>query len=349
MTASTEQERAECRAAYEKDFCPYKGNPDPWVVWQAAWIAARRAPVVPQGHEQKTVRFMNAVVAAIEHGITYQRKPEELIKRIGQELNLLLLAAAPQPPEAPTRQQIEQYLYEQDVVTVSREVAAAAGLARLAGKMQAAPVVLQELREAAQAVVERFDAPNWKDLPATGDYIARLRIALAAAPKHPETAPNSHEWGCRANAFSDCTCGEKMQANMMKMCYPLGAAALQTPEAEKQACWCETCRPLTVADMRFIVCPDCGNKRCPKAKSHLNTCTNSNAPGQKGSSWEHVKAAQASRITEICAQMCESRASSLVASGQATAANEAKKCASVLRNPPDAWREKLLAAQEQSK
>lgn len=68
-------------------------------------------------------------------------------------------------------------------------------------------------------------------------------------------------------------------------------AAPQPPESEKQACWCETCRPQTLADMRFIVCPDCGNKRCPKAKSHENACTNSNAPGQKGSSWEHVKPA----------------------------------------------------------
>jgi hypothetical protein len=41
--------------------------------------------------------------------------------------------------------------------------------------------------------------------------------------------------------------------------------------------------------MRFIVCPDCGNKRCPKANDHRNACTNSNEVGQHGSSWEHVK------------------------------------------------------------
>lgn len=55
------------------------------------------------------------------------------------------------------------------------------------------------------------------------------------------------------------------------------------------SCWCETCRPITPSDMRFIVCPDCGNKRCPKANHHDNACTTSNAPGQPGSSWEHVK------------------------------------------------------------
>lgn len=54
-------------------------------------------------------------------------------------------------------------------------------------------------------------------------------------------------------------------------------------------CWCETCRPVTLGDMRMVVCPECGNKRCPKATHHDNACTNSNEIGQKGSSWEHVK------------------------------------------------------------
>ena len=57
----------------------------------------------------------------------------------------------------------------------------------------------------------------------------------------------------------------------------------------EQECWCTTCRPITMADMRFVVCPDCGNKRCPKANDHRNACTNSNEVGQEGSSWEHVK------------------------------------------------------------
>lgn len=45
-------------------------------------------------------------------------------------------------------------------------------------------------------------------------------------------------------------------------------------------CWCETCRPHSV-EMRMILCPDCGNKRCPKARNHENPCTGSNAVGQK--------------------------------------------------------------------
>ena len=33
----------------------------------------------------------------------------------------------------------------------------------------------------------------------------------------------------------------------------------------------------------FIVCPVCGNKRCPKASNHGNDCAGSNKPGQPGS------------------------------------------------------------------
>lgn len=54
-------------------------------------------------------------------------------------------------------------------------------------------------------------------------------------------------------------------------------------------CWCETCRPVTLSDMRMVLCPDCGNKRCPRATNHRNLCTNSNEAGQPGSSWEGVK------------------------------------------------------------
>lgn len=34
---------------------------------------------------------------------------------------------------------------------------------------------------------------------------------------------------------------------------------------------------------RFVVCQECGNKRCPKATDHRFACTHSNEPGQPGS------------------------------------------------------------------
>lgn len=46
------------------------------------------------------------------------------------------------------------------------------------------------------------------------------------------------------------------------------------------SCWCQACRPVTVDDMRLVVCPDCGNKRCPRARDHVFPCTGSNEPGQ---------------------------------------------------------------------
>lgn len=50
-------------------------------------------------------------------------------------------------------------------------------------------------------------------------------------------------------------------------------------------CSCRTCRPVTFSDSRFVVCPECGNKRCPHANDHRNACSGSNEPGQEGSAY----------------------------------------------------------------
>lgn len=60
----------------------------------------------------------------------------------------------------------------------------------------------------------------------------------------------------------------------------------------EEKCHCETCYPMDWKDpysVRMIVCSICGNKRCPHATNHINECTGSNEPGQKGSSWENYK------------------------------------------------------------
>jgi len=54
---------------------------------------------------------------------------------------------------------------------------------------------------------------------------------------------------------------------------------------EPTKCWCHTCRPVTMFDMRFVVCPECGNKRCPHANDHRHACSGSNKPGQEGSAY----------------------------------------------------------------
>ncbi len=40
---------------------------------------------------------------------------------------------------------------------------------------------------------------------------------------------------------------------------------------------------LPLSSSKMILCPDCGNKRCPKASDHRNECTSSNDTGQAGS------------------------------------------------------------------
>ncbi|WP_224225476.1 DUF551 domain-containing protein [Klebsiella michiganensis] len=60
---------------------------------------------------------------------------------------------------------------------------------------------------------------------------------------------------------------------------------LKQDAAVNQDCWCRTCRPVDLNDMRFVVCPDCGNKRCPRANDHRNACSGSNEPGQEGSAY----------------------------------------------------------------
>ena len=58
-----------------------------------------------------------------------------------------------------------------------------------------------------------------------------------------------------------------------------------------EGCGCYKCQDriinpttmLPVTMSLFIVCPECGNKRCPRSTDHTLACTNSNEPGQPGS------------------------------------------------------------------
>ena len=52
-------------------------------------------------------------------------------------------------------------------------------VAHMDGHARGRDSMRRELVEAADAVVKRWDSPLWKDAPHTGDYIARLRAALA--------------------------------------------------------------------------------------------------------------------------------------------------------------------------
>lgn len=62
------------------------------------------------------------------------------------------------------------------------------------------------------------------------------------------------------------------------------------PKLPKQYdCYCYSCNKDRMENgfpwvlSRMILCPECGNKRCPKATDHNLSCTGSNDLGQKGS------------------------------------------------------------------
>ena len=50
----------------------------------------------------------------------------------------------------------------------------------------------------------------------------------------------------------------------------------------KHECQCAKCKPpaLPFGRDRMILCPICGNKRCPHAEDHDLLCMGSNAPNQ---------------------------------------------------------------------
>lgn len=68
--------------------------------------------------------------------------------------------------------------------------------------------------------------------------------------------------------------------------FPKTGEVQNTNPPENPGCWCRACRPVVLNDMRFVVCPDCGNKRCPRTNDHRNACTGSNEPGQEGSAYQ---------------------------------------------------------------
>jgi hypothetical protein len=51
--------------------------------------------------------------------------------------------------------------------------------------------MMSDLHKAAQALVDRWDTPLWKDAPHTGQYIDALRAALAQPEQEPYPLPDS--------------------------------------------------------------------------------------------------------------------------------------------------------------
>lgn len=151
---------------------------------------------------------------------------------------------------------------------------------------QPAPVVPAVSDDIGEIRVGRLPTMNQDDYPGLGDWWVQLRIGedsdevLARVyGATPQEANN------RAEALA-CRAAMLAAAPQLFGSEPATVPGKWIPVSEKNPdCWCLTCRPVTLNDMRFVVCPDCGNKRCPRANDHRNACTGSNEPGQGGSAY----------------------------------------------------------------
>lgn len=139
--------------------------------------------------------------------------------------------------------------------------------------------------QAVLALIERLERAERVPLPVGAARVLQIRRAHASA-KPTERNPawmNSHR--DMAVLFQRI---DELEAELRRIHveqaesvgFHLGA---QVPSPD---CW--KCHDAAVAQgrapaPRMILCPTCGNKRCPKASDHDLACTGSNEPGQPGS------------------------------------------------------------------
>ncbi|HED5668648.1 TPA: hypothetical protein SCS24_003801 [Enterobacter kobei] len=123
-------------------------------------------------------------------------------------------------------------------------------------------------RAVVPAPVSLPDEVSWEDVP---EEITEDDMALASAWAHGFNQ-------CRAAMLQGAEPDFRETSNSSTKHFRENAET-------STKCWCRTCRPVTFSDSRFVVCPECGNKRCPHANDHRNACSGSNEPGQEGSAY----------------------------------------------------------------
>ena len=133
-----------------------------------------------------------------------------------------------------------------------------------------------------QAMIDKLAVNKQREWPEPKDGEPRLHIKEQPAPVVPDEKDKTVDADDHPLLWSFNEGWNACRAAMLKA-QPQNAPQ-NIPEIIPD-CWCRTCRPLVFNDMRFVVCPDCGNKRCPRANDHRNACTGSNEPGQEGSAY----------------------------------------------------------------
>jgi hypothetical protein len=134
------------------------------------------------------------------------------------------------------------------------------------------------------ATLERVARSNgyWHHIEPFAARLAEAERELAEFRqcKHPV----SMGWADTTGRYrSVCqSCGEVIYDNS-------ATETVSASSADAITCWCHKCHEghtvhgFTYSSTVMILCPDCGNKRCPKATDHRHACTGSNEPGQPGS------------------------------------------------------------------
>ena len=118
------------------------------------------------------------------------------------------------------------------------------------------------LREAREVILHFANARGSQFEGSEAEAVGFIDAALSASPTPAKS-------------------GERRSDGWGTLPFPADTKALQSQ------CNCRRCidergeRPTW-----FIVCPKCGNKRCPKASDHRFRCTGSNALGQTGETEE---------------------------------------------------------------
>jgi hypothetical protein len=106
-------------------------------------------------------------------------------------------------------------------------------------------------------------------------------VQCECTPAERFPAPAARPGYSEAGVSPDAT-RAGMHANMLAM-QAAGGARDTWEGGEVRLCWCAKCGegkwPFPV---RMILCPNCGNKRCPRSAWHGYKCTGSNEPGQTG-------------------------------------------------------------------
>lgn len=164
-----------------------------------------------------------------------------------------------------------------------------AALARRAVHESDMAALSPEERAEFQALIEDFKALIAQPVPVVPQDV------LEALQKVARIRLDMNDFDGDRRGIADCL-GDAEEAliEVVNRRAAMLAAAQQPQNAPQNIpeiipdCWCLTCRPVVLNDMRFVVCPDCGNKRCPRANDHRNACTGSNEPGQEGGAYPDI-------------------------------------------------------------